>query len=182
MLQGRLEDRVNVGHRQGRQHLGAAVADGAAAFRFGVEPVGAALAGGAESVEEGAHVAGGEAGELFRSEAGGEVESDAGGVSGVRGLADAVDGDGVEPVREMGGPRGVGGGVGDAAVAVGDLLGEFVGGFLAGGGVDADASVGAVGGEDVSGGFPAAVLALVDGAFAVRSGPLGGGHQAMVRT
>src|SRR4051794_25740666 len=72
------------------------------------------------------------------------------------------------------------GGEREAAVAVGDLLGEFVGSLSAGGAVDADAFGGAVGGEDVAGGFPAAVFSLVDGAFAVGAGllALGGGHRA----
>ena len=64
---------------------------------------------------------------------------------------------------------GVGGGY--AAVAGGDLLGELGQGFLAGGAVDADALAGVACGEDVSGGFPAAVLALVDGAVAVGADP-----------
>lgn len=108
------------------------------------------------------------------------MEADAGGVAGVGVLAEPVDGDAAQPVGEVVAEGAVGGGDGEAAVAVGDLLGELVGRVLAGGAVDADAFAGAVGGEDVASGLPAAVLALVDGAFAVGAGllALGGGHQA----
>lgn len=88
----------------------------------------------------------------------------------------------VEPVGEELGDGGVADAGGQAAVADGDRFGEFVGGFLVGGVVDTDAFAGAAGGEDVSGGFPAAVFSLVDGSVAVGAGPAGGGgrggHQA----
>lgn len=170
VLQRRLEDRVHVGHSQGRQSLLAALADRAANLPFGIQPLGAALAGGAEPVEERAYVLGSEPGDLLGAEAGDEVEADAGGVSGLGVLAEPVDGDAVQPVGEVVADGAVGGGDREAAVAVGDLLGEFVSGLPPRGAVDADAFAGAVGGEDVSGGFPAAVLALVDGAFAVGCG------------
>ncbi|MER5709356.1 hypothetical protein [Streptomyces sp. NPDC002122] len=95
-------------------------------------------------------------------------------------LAEPVEGDVAQPVCEVVTNGVVGGCNGQAAVAVGDLLGESVGGFSPGGAIDADAFAGAVGGEDVAGGFPAAVLALIDGAFAVGADllALGGGHRA----
>lgn len=62
---------------------------------------------------------------FFGSEAGDEEVVDAGGVAGVGGFAEVVDGDGVEPVREVRGDAALGGGDGDAAVAGGDLVGEF---------------------------------------------------------
>lgn len=111
-----------------------------------------------------------------------------GGVAGVGGLAEVVDGDVLQPVRQECREAALGGDDGDAAVAGGGLLGELGQGFLAGGAVDADAFAGVAGGEDVAGGFPAAVLALVDGAVAVGADPArtggggvgvgGGGHQA----
>lgn len=108
------------------------------------------------------------------------MEADAGGVSGVGVLAEPVNGDTAEPVGQVVTERAVSSGDRQPAVAVGDLLGELVGRVLACGAVDADAFAGAVGGEDVAGGFPAAVLSLVDGAFAVGAGllALGGDHQA----
>jgi hypothetical protein len=66
---------------------------------------------------------------------------------------------------------------GEAAVAGGHLLGEFGEGFLAGGAVDTDALAGVAGGEDVSGGLPPAVLALVDGSVAVGANAGSGGHR-----
>lgn len=95
-------------------------------------------------------------------------------------LAEPVDGDAAERVGEVVADGAVGGGDGQPAVAVGDLLGEFVGGLSAGGATDADAFAGAVGGEDVAGGFAAPVLALLDGALAIGTGSLalGGGHRA----
>jgi hypothetical protein len=52
-------------------------------------------------VESGADILGGELGELLPSETGDEVETDAGGVAGVGVLAEPVDGDGLEPVRQV---------------------------------------------------------------------------------
>jgi hypothetical protein len=110
------------------------------------------------------------------------VEARDGRVSGVRSGAQAVDGYGVEPVGEVLGDGSVADASRQAAVADGDGLGQLVGGFLAGGAVDADALAGAAGGEDVSGGFPAAVLALVDGSVTVGTAAAGcragSGHQA----
>lgn len=77
-----------------------------------------------------------------------------------------MDSDAAEPVCEVHAKGAVRCRDREAAVAVGDLLGEFVGGVLAGGAVDADAFAAAGGGQYVTGGFSAAVLALVDGAFA----------------
>ncbi|MEU9841543.1 hypothetical protein AB0C69_20210 [Actinomadura sp. NPDC048032] len=109
----------------------------------------------------------------------GTVEADAGGVSDVGVLPKPVDSDAVQPVSQVVADGAVGGGDGEAAVAVGDLFGELVGRLFACGAVDADAFAGAIGSEDVAGGFPAAVLALVDGAFAVGAAlALGCGHQA----
>jgi hypothetical protein len=102
VFQGGLEDRVDVGHGQRGEPLVAALADGATLPPGHVPSLGAALAGGAESVEKGADVAGGEPGELLGAEAGDEVEADAGGVSGVSVLPYLVDGDAVEPVRQVG--------------------------------------------------------------------------------
>src|SRR5690606_16644891 len=180
VFEGGLEDRVHVRHRRRGQLLLAALSDGAAPLPFGVQALGAALAGGAEPVEEGAYVLGGEAGDLLSAEAGDEVEADAGGVAGVGVLAEPVDGDAAEPGGEVVADGAVGGGDRETAVAVGDLLDEFIGGFSPRAAVDPDAFAAAVGGEDVAGGFPAAVLALVDGAFAVGAGllALGGGHRA----
>jgi hypothetical protein len=93
---------VDVGHGQRGEPLVAALADGATLPPGHVPSLGAALAGGAESVEKGADVAGGEPGELLGAEAGDEVEADAGGVSGVSVLPYLVDGDAVEPVRQVG--------------------------------------------------------------------------------
>ena len=183
VFQGGLEDRVDVRHGQRRQSLAAALADGAAGLPNSVSFLGTALAGGAESVEEGADVASGEPGEPLGAEAGVEVEADGGGVAGVGVLPQVVDGDAVQPVREVGAHGAVRRCDGQAAVAGGDLLGELGEGFLAGGAVDADALAGVAGGEDVSGGFPAAVLALVDSSVAVGADAAGGGrarcgHQA----
>jgi hypothetical protein len=88
-------------------------------------------------------------------------------------LAEVVDGNGLQPVRQVCGQAALSGRDGEAEVAVGDLLGELGEGFLAGGAVDADAAAGVAGGEDVSGGLPAAVLALVDGSVAVGAGAAG---------
>lgn len=117
---------------------------------------------------------------LLGAEAGDEVEVDVGGAVGVGVFAEPVDGDAAEPVDEVVGDGDVCGGDRETAVAVGDLRGEFVGGYSPGGAVDADAFAGAVGGEDVAGGFPAAVLAPVDGSSAVGASllALGGGHRA----
>ncbi|GAA2802117.1 hypothetical protein GCM10019017_54810 [Streptomyces showdoensis] len=160
VFEGGLEDRVHVHHRRRGQLLLAALADGAAPISFGVQALGAALAGGAEPVEEGAYVLGGEAGDLLGAEAGDEVEADAGGVAGVGVLAEPVDGDAAEPVGQIVADGAVGGGDRETAVAVGDLLGEFVGGFTPRAAVDADAFAGAAWGEGVSDGFPTAVFAL----------------------
>lgn len=92
----------------------------------------------------------------------------AGGVAGAGGLAEPVHGDVLQPVRQVPGHAAPCGGDGQTAVAGGDLVGELVGGLAAGGGVDPDAFAGVAGGEDVSGGLPVVVLALVDGALAVR--------------
>jgi hypothetical protein len=78
-------------------------------------------------------------------------------VAGVGGLAELVDGDVLQPVPQVGGQAALGSDDGDAAVAGGGLLGELDECFLAGGAVDADALAGVAGGEDVAGGFPAAV-------------------------
>ncbi|GFN06606.1 hypothetical protein Smic_51620 [Streptomyces microflavus] len=98
------------------------------------------------------------------------MEADAGGVAGVGVLPHLVDGDAVQPVLQVRADGDVGCRDGQAEVAGGDLLGELGQGLLAGGAVDADALAGVAGGEDVSGGFPAAVLALVDGSVAVGAG------------
>jgi hypothetical protein len=74
-------------------------------------------------------------------------------------LAEPVNGDTAKPVRQVVTERAVSSGDRQPTVTVDDLLGELVGRILAGGAVDADAFAGAVGGEDVAGGFPAAVLA-----------------------
>lgn len=166
---------MDVRHGQRGQPFVAALVDGTALVLGRIQLLRAALAGGAEPVEEGADVLGGEPGELLGAEAGLEVETDAGGVAGVGVLPQPVDGDAAQPVREVDADRAVGGGDGKSAVAVGDLLGEFVGGVLAGGAVDADALASGVGGEDVASCFPTAISSLVDGAFAVRAGlPLRG--------
>ncbi|GHE83685.1 hypothetical protein GCM10018772_02710 [Streptomyces fumanus] len=178
VLQGGLEHGVDVGERQRGEQLVAALAGGAAAGLVapGVDAARAALAGGAELVEPGADVLGGELGQLLLAEAGDEVPIDAGGVAGVGVLAESVDGDAAEPVGEVVADGAVGGGDRETAVAVGD----FLGGSSPCAAVDPDAWAAAVGGEDLAGGFPAAVLALVEDAFAVGAGllPLGGGHQA----
>jgi hypothetical protein len=73
-VRGRLDVLGDVARKlvlgQRREPLSAALADDAAGSPDGVPFLGAALAGGAESVEEGAHVAGGEPGELLGTEAG----------------------------------------------------------------------------------------------------------------
>jgi hypothetical protein len=101
VLQCGLENGVNVGQSQGRELLGAALSGGAAQglVAGGVEAAGAALAGGTELVEPGSDVLGGELGELLPSEAGDEVEPGDGGVAGVGVLAEPVDGDALQPVR-----------------------------------------------------------------------------------
>jgi hypothetical protein len=100
VLQRRLEHRVHVRHGQVGQPLLAALADRAAALSFGVQPLGAALASGAQTVEEGAYVFGGQPCDLLGAEAGHEVETDAGGVSGVGVLPKPVDSDAVQPVGQ----------------------------------------------------------------------------------
>jgi len=163
VLQGGFEDGVDVGQGQRGKPLSAAL-PGRAALGLvapGVDAARAALAGGAELVEPGSDVLGGEFGELFPSEAGDEVPVDAGGVAGVGVLAEVVDGDVVQPVRQVRIHTALGGEDGEAAVAGGDLLGELGQGLIAGGAVDADAAAGVAGGEDVSGGFPAAVFSLI---------------------
>lgn len=85
-----------------------------------------------------------------------------------------MDGDGVESVGEVLGDSGVADAGGQAAVADSYGLGELAGGFLAGGAVDVDALAGAASGKEVSGGFPTAVLALVDGSVAVGTAAAGG--------
>jgi hypothetical protein len=76
-------------------------------------------------VEPGANVLGRELGELLRAEAGDQVAVDDGAVSGVRVLAEVVDGDVLQPVRQVRGHAALGGRDGEAAVAGGDLLGEL---------------------------------------------------------
>nr|WP_052681986.1 hypothetical protein [Saccharothrix sp. ST-888] len=135
VLQRGLEHGVDVGKGQRGEPLAAALPDRAAArptgclrcvgVAAGVEAACAALAAGAELVEPGADVLGGEFGELLPPEAGYEVEPDAGGVAGVGVLAEAVDGDGLKPVRQVYAEAALGGRGGDAAVAGGDLLGEL---------------------------------------------------------
>lgn len=129
VLQGGFEHGVDVVQRQRSEQLGAALADCAAAGLVapGVEAAGAALAGGAEPVEKGAYVACGQPRDLLGAEAGDEVEVYAGGVAGVGVLAEPVDGGVVQPVGEVVVKRAVGGGDVQASVAVGDLLGKFVG-------------------------------------------------------
>lgn len=90
-------------------------------------------------------------------------------------LAELVDGDSVEPVRQVRGHAALRGRDREPAVAGGDLLRELGQGLLAGGAVDADALAGVAGGKDVSGGLPAAVLALVHGSVAVGADAAGGG-------
>ncbi len=140
VLQGGLEHGVDVGQRQRGEQLVAAGTRGAAAGLVapGVEATGAALAGGAELVEPGADILGGELGELLLAEAGAEVAVDAGGVAGVGVLAEVVDGDVLQPVRQVRGHAALRGGDGEAAVAGGDLLRELGQGFLPGGAVDTD--------------------------------------------
>ncbi len=81
-----------------------------------------------ESAEEGAYVLGGQPCDFLGAEAWDEVEADAGGVAGVSVFAEPVDGDAAEPVGQVLADGAVCGGDGQAAVAIGDLLGEFVGG------------------------------------------------------
>jgi hypothetical protein len=119
----------------------------------GVEAAGAALAGGAELVEPGADVLGGELGELLPSEAGDEVEPGDGGVAGVGVLAEVVDSDVLQPVRQVCGQAALRGRDGESAVAGSDLLGELGQRLRARAAVDADPLAGVAGGEDVSGGF-----------------------------
>lgn len=101
-FQGGREYGVHVG--QG-QRLGAAFSDGTAAglVVYGVETTYAALAGGAELVESGACGLGGELGELLLAQSEDEVEPGDGGVAGVGVLAEVVDGDVLQPVRQVGG-------------------------------------------------------------------------------
>nr|BEK64677.1 hypothetical protein KPHV_19040 [Kitasatospora purpeofusca] len=94
------------------------------------------------------------------------------------GLAHAVHRDGVEPVRDPVADGALRVDHWDAPVAGGLGFGELVHGLLAGPAVDVEALAVAVGGEDVGGGFPAAVLALEDGSFAVGAVLLLGCHQA----
>lgn len=148
MLQCGLEDGVHVRDGERGQPLPTALADRAAALLL-VEAACAALAAGAELVEPGADVPGSELGDLLAAEAGYDVEADAGVIAGVGGLPEPVDDDAAQPVRQVGTKGAVGSGDGSALVAGGDAFGELVGGFLAGGAVDADALAGAVGGEDV---------------------------------
>ena len=171
---------MHVGEGQGREPLGAALPGGAAKglFTGRVEAAGAALAGGAELVEPGADVLGGELRELLPTEAGDEVEPGDGGVAGVRVLAELVDGDSVEPVRQIRSHAALRRRDGDTTVAGGDLLRELRQGLPPGGAVDADALAGVAGSEDVSSGFPAAVLALVDSPIAVGADTAGGGGVA----
>lgn len=180
MLQGGLEDGVHVGEGQGGEPPCAALPGGAAEglIAGGVEATGAALTGGAELVEPRADVLGGELGELLLAQAGDEVEAGDGGVAGVGVLAELVDGDVLQPVRQVRAEAALRGRREEAAVTGGDLLGEFGQGFLTGGAVDVDAFAGVAGGEDVSGGFPALVLALVDGSVAVGADAAGGGGVA----
>ncbi|GAB2952062.1 hypothetical protein GCM10027028_62940 [Streptomyces sundarbansensis] len=92
VLQGGLEDGVDVGERQRGEQLVAALAGGAAVGLVapGVEAACAALACGTQLVEPGADVLGGELGELLLAQAGDEVAIDAGGVAGVGVLAQVV--------------------------------------------------------------------------------------------
>jgi len=83
VFQGGLEHSVDVRHGQWGEPLSATLADGAAGPPDIVPLLDAALTGGAEPVEEGAHVAGGEPGELLDAEAGIEVETNGGRVAGV---------------------------------------------------------------------------------------------------
>ncbi|GAA4976281.1 hypothetical protein GCM10023257_11600 [Streptomyces hyderabadensis] len=131
MLQGGLEDRVDVGHGCGGEPLFAAVADRAAAAG-GIEALGAAPADAAEPVKVDPYVLGREPRELLLAEAWDEMEADAGRIACVGVLAELVDGDAVELVREVVADGAVGCRGGEAAVAVGDLLGELGQGFLAG--------------------------------------------------
>jgi hypothetical protein len=61
----------------------------------------AALADDPQSIEPCADVLGGELGELLPAEAGNEVLLDDGGVAGVDGLSELVDGDVLQPVRQL---------------------------------------------------------------------------------
>jgi hypothetical protein len=127
VLQGGLEHGVHVGEGQRGEPLGAARSGGAATGLIAarIDASRAALAGGAELVEPGADVLGGDFGELLLAKAGDEVPVDAGGVAGVGVLAKLVDGDGLQPVRQVRAEAALCGGYGESAVAVGDLLGEL---------------------------------------------------------
>ncbi len=144
VLQGGLEHGMDVGQSQRGEQLATALACSAAARLVapGVDATRAALAGSAELVESGADVLGGELGELLLAEAGDEVPVDAGGIAGVGVLAEVVDGDVFQPVRQVRGHAALRGGSGEAAVAGGDLLGELGQRFFAGGAVDVDAFAG----------------------------------------
>jgi hypothetical protein len=101
VLQGRLEHGVDVGQGQRGEQLVAALPGRAALglVAVGVEAECAALAGGAELVEPSADVLGGEFSELLPSQAGEQVQANAGGAAGVGGLAESVDGDGLQAGR-----------------------------------------------------------------------------------
>lgn len=94
--------------------LGAARSGGAATglIALGVDAAGAALAGSVELVEPGADVVGGELGELLFAQAGTEVPVDARGVAGVGVLVELVDGDGLQPLGQVGSDAALRGGRG----------------------------------------------------------------------
>jgi hypothetical protein len=83
--------------------------------------------------------------EFLGAETGVEVEADGGGVAGVGVFPQVVNGDAVQPVREIGAHGAVGRRDGEAAVAGGDLLGELAQRVFTGGAVDADALAGVAG-------------------------------------
>jgi hypothetical protein len=134
VLQRGLEYGVDVGEREWGEPLAAALADRAAArvaaglgvgMTSGVDPARAALADGPQFVQPGADVLGGELGELLPAQARYQVLVHDGGVAGVGGLAELVDGDVLQPVRQEGGEAALRGDDGDTAVAGRDLLGQL---------------------------------------------------------
>jgi hypothetical protein len=102
---------VDVRERQRREPLTVTVPDRAAAraaaglgvgVASGVDAARAALADGPQPVEPGADVLGGELGEPLPTQARYQVLLGDGGVASVGGLAEVVDGDVVQPVRQEG--------------------------------------------------------------------------------
>jgi hypothetical protein len=102
VLKGGLEHGVDVGERERGELFVAALPESAATglaaglrvgLTAGVDAAYAALADGPQSVQPGADVLGGELRELLAAQPGDEVVVHDGGVPGVGGLAELVDGD-----------------------------------------------------------------------------------------